>query len=331
MTAQKTTTDRTTIDVHLGPDDLRAAMREEVHTGLTASPRTLPPKYFYDARGSELFVEITRLPEYYPTGAEAAILRERADEIAQAAGADVLVELGSGASEKTRLLLDAMAPGLRRYVPFDVSADALREAMDALAAEYPGLDQHGVVGDFDHHLGEIPTGGTRLVAFLGSTIGNLDPDERHDFFTRLRGGLVAGDSLLLGADLVKDPARLVAAYDDAAGVTAEFNRNVLHVLDRELGGDFDADAFEHRAVWDAEHERIEMRLRATRPMRVHLTALELSLDFAEGEEIRTEISTKFRMEGVMRELRAAGFEPAGTWTDPDGDFALCLAQVSMPR
>lgn len=321
--------DRTmTIDVHLSPGDLREAMRRDVRDGLGSRPRTLPPKYFYDARGSELFVDITRLPEYYPTRAEAAILRARADDIAAASGADVLVELGSGASEKTRLLLDALnrTGGLRRYVPFDVSADALREAMDALAGDYPHIDLHGVVGDFDHHLGRLPAGGRRLVAFLGSTIGNLDRQERHEFLRRLRAGLGPQDSLLLGTDLVKDRTRLVAAYDDAAGVTAEFNRNVLHVLVRELGADVDPEAFAHVAVWNEETEHIEMRLRARRDLRLRIAELDLDVPFDEGEDILTEISAKFRPEGVREELAAAGFEVTGFWTDDAGDFALVLAR-----
>lgn len=321
--------DAPVLDVHLTPDDLRATMRDDVRAGLSAHPRTLPPKYFYDARGSELFVEITHLPEYYPTRAEAAILRDRAGDIARAAGADTLVELGSGASEKTRLLLDAMTAesGLRRYVPFDVSVDALREAMDAIGADYPGLRQHGVVGDFDRHLGEIPGGGIRLVAFLGSTIGNLDPARRRDFLRRLRAGMGSADTLLIGADLVKDPRRLLAAYDDRAGVTAEFDRNVLRVLNRELGADFDVEAFTHRAVWDAEEERIEMRLRADRAMSVRVAGLALDVAFAEGDEICTEISTKFRLDGVRAELAEAGFEPVHAWTDDDGDVALVLARA----
>ncbi|WP_052465853.1 L-histidine N(alpha)-methyltransferase [Mobilicoccus massiliensis] len=321
--------DRTmTIDVHLSPGDLREAMRRDVRDGLGSRPRTLPPKYFYDARGSELFVDITRLPEYYPTRAEAGILRARADDIAAASGADVLVELGSGASEKTRLILDALdrTGGLRRYVPFDVSADALREAMDALAGDYPQIDLHGVVGDFDHHLGLLPDGGRRLVAFLGSTIGNLDRQERHAFLRRLRDGLGPQDSLLLGTDLVKAPARLVAAYDDAAGVTAEFNRNVLHVLVRELDADVDPEAFAHVAVWNEGTEHIEMRLRARRDLRLRIAELDLDVPFDEGEDILTEISAKFRPEGVREELAAAGFEVTGFWTDDAGDFALVLAR-----
>ena len=249
------TDSRCRIDVHLAPDWLRSALRADVAEGLTASPKELPPKWFYDERGSELFDEITRLPEYYPTRCERAILTERAPEIAALSGADTLVELGSGTSEKTRLLLDACVAGggrgrLRRFIPFDVSEATLRQAATAVAGEYPTVDVHAVCGDFDHHLGTIPRGGRRLVAFLGGTIGNLDPKQRAEFLAALSANLAPGDGLLLGTDLVKDPARLVAAYDDAAGVTAAFNRNVLAVVNRELDADFDVDRFGHVARWD---------------------------------------------------------------------------------
>lgn len=327
MANTRTTTP--TINVHLRAEDLRATMRRDVRNGLTTSPKSLPSKYFYDARGSALFVDITRLPEYYPTRAEASILARYAPEIVAAAGADTLVELGSGASEKTRLLLDAMSErgGLHRYVPFDVSVDALTEAMESLGTDYPGLALHGVVGDFEHHLGTLPGGGVRMVAFLGSTIGNLDPAGRAAFLADLRGGLVAGDTLLLGTDLVKDPARLVAAYDDAAGMTAEFNRNVLHVVRRELGADIDPEAFDHVALWDPTAEWIEMRLRARTPVRCVIEDLGLDVRFASGEELRTEISAKFRLGGVRAELGAAGLTTIGQWTDPAGDFTLTLGRV----
>ncbi|MGY1605072.1 L-histidine N(alpha)-methyltransferase [Geodermatophilus sp. SYSU D00815] len=312
---------------HLGPDDAAAALRADVLTGLTATPKSLPPRWFYDERGSELFDAITRLPEYYPTRAERAILEARAGEIAAASGADLLVELGSGTSEKTRLLLTALraAGTLRRFVPFDVDPSVLQAAGAALAGEYPGLELEGVVGDFTRHLGELPRSGRRTVAFLGSTIGNLEPAERAAFLAELAGTLHPGDSFLLGTDLVKDPARLVRAYDDAAGVTAEFNRNVLAVLDRELKADFDPDAFAHVALWDAEHEWIEMRLRSLREQVVTVAELELEVPFAAGEELRTEISAKFRREGVERELAAAGLRTTHWWTDPAGDFGLSLS------
>jgi L-histidine N-alpha-methyltransferase len=313
---------------HLGPDDAAEALRADALAGLTATPKELPPRWFYDERGSELFDRITRLPEYYPTRTERAILTARAGEIAAAAGADVLVELGSGTSEKTRLLLTAMreAGTLRRFVPFDVDPSVLRLAGDALAEEYPGLEVDGVVGDFTRHLGELATDGRRMVAFLGSTIGNLAPAERAAFLADLAATLQPGDSFLLGTDLVKDEGRLVRAYDDAEGVTADFNRNVLLVLNRELKADFDPEAFAHVAVWDTEHEWIEMRLRSVRDQQVNVAALDLGVPFAAGEEMRTEISAKFRREGVERELAAAGLVMTRWWTDPAGDFGLSLAQ-----
>src|SRR3954453_4904744 len=284
------------IDVHLGADELTAALRTEAASGLGADPKQLSPKWFYDDRGSQLFDAITRLPEYYPTRCERAILEARGTEIAERPDAPTPVELGSGTSEKTRLLLDALHHHgtLERFVPFDVSEQTLRDAAAAVASEYAGVRVHAVVGDFEHHLGELPRGGTRLVAFLGSTIGNLAPGPRARFLAGLAAALAPGDALLLGTDLVKDVDRLVAAYDDAAGVTAAFNRNVLSVIDRELDADFDPEAFDHVAVWDADSEWIEMRLRARREQTVHVRALGLDIGFAAGEELRTEISAKFR-------------------------------------
>jgi L-histidine N-alpha-methyltransferase len=318
-----------TIDVHLGPDDLAAALRADARSGLTSTPKELPPKYFYDERGSQLFDEITRLPEYYPTRRERAILTARAGEIAALSGAGTLVELGSGTSEKTRLLLDALAGAgtLRRFAPFDVSESTLRAAADAILTEYPGIDVAGVVGDFEHHLGCLPHGGRRMIAFLGGTIGNLIPPKREDLLGTIATGMEPGDTFLLGTDLVKDEARLVAAYDDAAGVTAEFNRNVLHVLNRELDADFAPDRFAHVAVWDRDNEWIEMRLRSVGDQRVTVGGLGLTVDFADGEEMRTEISAKFRRTGVETELAKAGLELVCWWTDPDGDFALSLART----
>jgi L-histidine N-alpha-methyltransferase len=322
------TDDRFTIDVHLGPADMRTSLRNDARRGLTSSPKTLPPKWFYDERGSQLFDDITRLPEYYPTRREREILDSYAGEIARAAGADTLVELGSGTSTKTRLLLDALrdAGTLRRFMPFDVSEPTLRAAGAAIAEAYPGIEVHGVVGDFEHHLSLLPTEGrARLVAFFGGTIGNLVPAERAKFLSELAGLLRPGDALLLGTDLVKDTGRLVAAYDDAAGVTAEFNRNVLAVLNRELGASFDLASFDHVALWDAAEEWIEMRLRSRVAQDVAVPGLEMSVHFDQGEELRTEISAKFRKEGVAAELAAAGLELACWWTDAAGDFALSLA------
>lgn len=316
------------LDRHLGPDAMREALEADVRAGLTASPKTLPPKWFYDERGSVLFDEITRVPEYYPFGCEREILAAHAADIARMSGADTLVELGSGTSEKSRLLLDALrdAGTLRRIVPFDVDETILTMAGKQLEDEYPDVEVHAVVGDFTQHLPLLPTGGRRLVAFLGGTIGNLLPAERAQFLSDLAGTLASGDTLLIGTDLVKDPARLVAAYDDAAGVTAAFNRNVLQVLDRELDGDIDVDAFEHRSVWDAEQEWIEMRLVSTRAQVVRLAALDLEVAFEEGEQMRTEISAKFREQRVRDELAAAGLTMTQWWTDGAGDFGVSLSQ-----
>ncbi|PRX61896.1 L-histidine N-alpha-methyltransferase [Nonomuraea fuscirosea] len=314
---------------HLDRDYLRQALEHDVTSGLTSSPKWLPPKWFYDATGSELFSRITRLPEYYPTRRELAILRARSAEIVAACGADTLVELGSGTSEKTVLLLDALAAAgrLRGYTPVDVDAVTLEAAARRVAGRFPGVDVRAVCADFEHHLALLPREGRRMVAFLGGTIGNLEPAARAVFLKELRATMRPGDTFLLGADLVKDPGRLVAAYDDAAGVTAEFNRNVLRVINRELNADFQPEAFEHVAVFDERHEWIEMRLRATRAMRVRVDALGLAVSFEEGEEMRTEISAKFRPEGLRAELAAAGFRIGRRYTDPAGDFTLVLAEA----
>jgi len=313
----------------LPPDFLGEALRTDARRGLTSDPKWLPPKWFYDEHGSVLFEEITRLPEYYPTRAEREILETRADEIAADSDATALVELGSGSSEKSRVLLDAMRrhDTLERYVPVDVSESALAEAAEALRAEYPGLAVHALVADFEHQLGQLPAGDRRMVAFLGGTIGNLVPADRAVFLADLRRTLVPGDTLLLGTDLVKSPDVLVPAYDDAAGVTAAFNKNVLAVLNRELKADFDLDAFDHVARWDAEHEWIEMRLRSRRAQNVYVAGLDLDVHFADGEEMRTEVSAKFQREGVTAELEVAGFALSDWWTDSDGRFALSLSTV----
>ncbi len=313
--------------VGLGPGDLRADMRREVAEGLLASPKTLPSKYFYDEEGSALFDAITRLPEYYPTRTERGILVARADEIAALSGADTLIELGSGTSEKTRLLLDAFhrRGALRRFVPFDVDETTLRAAAGAVASEYPGVGVHAVVGDFERHLGLLPAGGRRMIAFLGSTIGNLTPEQRAVFLAEIVAGLEPGDTFLLGTDLVKDTGRLEAAYDDAAGVTAAFNRNVLHRLNRELDADFVPEAFEHVARFDTEREWIEMRLRSSADQVVTVGGLGLTVTFGAGEEMRTEISAKFRPDGLAGELTVAGLRLLQLWTDPAGDLALSLS------
>ena len=314
---------------HLAPDAAREALRADALAGLTATPESLPPRWFYDERGSELFDEITRLPEYYPTRAERAVLEARAGEVAAASAADVLVELGSGTSEKTRLLLSALreAGTLRTFLPVDVDPSVLHSAGAALVADYPGLEVRGVVADIERHLSSVPHAGRRLVAFLGSTIGNFEPGPRAAFLSSVADMLEPEDAFLLGTDLVKDPARLVAAYDDPQGVTAAFNRNVLAVINRELKADFDLDAFAHVVRWDVRNEWIEMRLRSLRAHTVAVAGLDLRVPFATGEEMRTEISAKFRRDGLSAELAAAGFALRDWWTDPQGWFAVSLAQA----
>jgi L-histidine N-alpha-methyltransferase len=316
-------------DVHLIPYDSERSLQRDARVGLTSEPKWLQPKWFYDARGSELFEQITRLREYYPTRAERSILQAHGGEIAARTGARTLVELGSGSSEKTRFLLDALeAEGsLNHYVPLDVSETALREAVAAIHHDYPLLAIHGVVADFTQHLSRIPGQTPRLVVFLGGTIGNFLPDERAIFLGQLRQTLFTGEWLLLGTDLVKHPDELISAYDDSNGVTAEFNRNVLTVLNRELGADFDLENYEHVAIWDPENEWIEMRLRAAVAAKVSLSELSLDVVMQSGEEIRTEISAKFRREGVEEELAKAGFDMDSWWTDPKGRFALSLARA----
>ncbi|MBF6075758.1 L-histidine N(alpha)-methyltransferase [Nocardia beijingensis] len=316
-----------TLDIHLTEDDLNTALRSDAELGLTANPKWLPPKWFYDAKGSELFERITELPEYYPTRTERALLERVVDEIADAAQAEVLVELGAGSAAKTRLLLTALSARgpLKKYVPQDVSFAALRAAADQVAVEFPGLGVHGVVSDFTDSLDNLPRGGRRMIAFLGGTIGNLVPAERAEFLARIHDVLEPGEQLLLGAGLVTDPAVLVPAYDDAAGVTAEFNRNVLHVLNARLRADFAPERFRHVAVWDAEREWIEMRLEAGEDMTVTVGELGLTVRFGRGEQMRTEISAKFRVDGLASELAAAGFATGHVWTDPDDRFALLLA------
>jgi L-histidine N-alpha-methyltransferase len=315
------------MEIHLDPGALHNQLARDVRAGLTATPKTLPPKYFYDARGSELFDEITRLPEYYPTRAERAILLAHADEIAAETRAQTLVELGSGTSEKTRLLLGALcdAGTLRRFVPFDVDPAVLKDASAAVAADFPGVEVEPVVGDFEQHLALLPVAPRRAIAFLGSTIGNLDPDQRARFLRAIRGVLRPGEAFLLGVDLVKPPERLVPAYDDAAGVTAAFNKNVLAVVNRDLDADFVPDQFDHVAIWDGDREWIEMRLRSRLDQFVHIRALDLTVHFARGEDLRTEISAKFRRAGLERELADARLTLTGWWTDPGGDFALTLS------
>ncbi|MEO6143101.1 MAG: L-histidine N(alpha)-methyltransferase [Dermatophilaceae bacterium] len=317
------------VDVYITPDHAERSLRRDALVGLTSNPRWLPPKWFYDARGSDLFEEITRLPEYYPTRSESSILSAHAADIARLTGAHTLVELGSGSSEKTRVLLDALRDegSLAQYVPLDVSESALRDAVKAIHEDYPMLAIRGVVADFTEHLDRIPGQTPRLVAFLGGTIGNLLPHERAVFLRELHKTLATGDWILLGTDLVKGPDVLVPAYDDAGGVTADFNRNVLAVLNREMGANFDLANYEHVAIWDARNEWIEMRLRAVAAAEVTLPELALDIVLEAGEEIRTEISAKFRREGLERELANAGYSLDFWWTDPKGLFALSLARA----
>jgi L-histidine N-alpha-methyltransferase len=323
--------DQVVVHTYLGPSDERS-LADDVLDGLTKPFKELPPKHFYDARGAELFDRICELPEYYPARAERAILEERSAEIAALTGAGELVELGSGTAAKTRLLLSALYDGgtLRRYVPIDVTERMVRACAEALVTEYPGLAVHGIVGDFERHLSHVPAPeAPRIIAFLGGTIGNFTPGSRRRFLRGLAKLLRPGqDFLLLGTDLVKDPGVLEAAYDDDAGVTADFNRNVLRVVNRELGADFDVDAFEHVAFFDHEREWIEMRLRAQRRMTVRIAALDLEIEFAAREELRTEISAKFTRERLSGDLAAAGLELVDVLTDPDERFALSL---SAPR
>ncbi len=315
------------VDVFLSAAELRRALEDDVRRGLSSVPKSIPPLWFYDEAGSRLFEEITRLDEYYPTRAERRLLETHARDIARLARADTLVELGAGACDKTRLVLDAMAAvgPLRSYVPLDVSDEFLRQAAAGLLEDYEGLQVHAVVGDFRRHLACIPTGGRRLVAFLGGTIGNLVPPERHLFLSELAGTMDKEDRLLIGADLVKDPRTIVAAYDDRSGVTAAFNRNVLCVINSELDADFVPESFEHVALWNDERQWIEMRLRSEGAQRVSVRALGLEVDFDPGEELLTEISAKFTPEGLATELGRAGFGLDATWGLIEGEFALALA------
>jgi L-histidine N-alpha-methyltransferase len=321
------------IDVHLDAD-AAATMARDVRAGLCSYPKELAPKYFYDERGSQLFEQITELPEYYPTRAEREILSQRAAEILSAAGGPgTLVELGSGSAAKTRHLLSAMrdAGALETYVPVDISEEITHQTAALLVDEYPGLTVRGLVCDFEQHLERIPAGAgdARLIAFLGGTVGNLYPRQRHAFLERIGALLGPGDHLLLGTDLIKGADRLEAAYDDAAGVTAEFNKNVLEVLNRELGADFDLDAFEHVARYDAEAERMDIRLRSLADQEVRVDGLDLEISFAAGEEMRTEISTKFTRERLESVYAGAGLELRGWFTDAAGDYALSLARKAV--
>ena len=316
------------IAVRLTPADLESALAADVRRGLASTPRRIPPRWLYDQVGSELFEQITEIPEYYPTRAETAILQTYAGEIAERCGAKTLIELGPGSSDKTHALIDALLEvgTLQGYVGFDVAETALKQALLALKAAYPGIQVSGVVGDFTSDLDLLPADNGRLVALMGGTIGNLDPHERSVFLSAVASRLQPGEGLLLGVDLVKDPARLLAAYDDPEGVTAEFEKNVLAVLNRALGADFDLDRFDYVARWDPSAHEVHMAVRARSPQRVHVPGVGLTLDIAEGEEIHTESSYKFLRESIVAELDAAGFVSMGWWTDPCADFAVVLAQ-----
>jgi L-histidine N-alpha-methyltransferase len=315
------------IDVRIPPAAERT-LREDVLDGLTRPFKEIPPKHFYDARGSELFEQICELPEYYPTRTERAILEQYAPAIAARTEAAELVELGAGYATKTRLLIDAM--DLERFIPVDVSETTVRECARQLVGEYPGLSVHGLVGDFERHLVHLPEpAGTRVVAFLGGTIGNFPPGSRRRFLRTIARTLGDDGWLLLGTDLVKDPRILEAAYDDAAGVTAEFNLNVLHVMNRELGADFDVEGFDHVAFWDADREWIEMRLRSRHRQTVRFPDLDLTVHFEQREEMRTEISAKFTPTRIRGDFAAAGLELVEIFTDEDDLFALSLARPAI--
>jgi L-histidine Nalpha-methyltransferase len=318
------------IDSHLDGTQERS-LADDVLDGLTRPFKELPPKHFYDARGADLFDQICELPEYYPTRTERAILEEQAQELAALTGAVELVELGSGTAAKTRVLLDALSEAgtLERYIPVDVTESMVRDCAEALTSEYPGLRVHGVIGDFERHLEHVPAAiGPRIVAFLGGTIGNFPPGSRRRVLRKISGLLGPQDYLLMGTDLVKDPRVLEAAYDDSQGVTAEFNRNVLLVLNRELRADFDPEDFDHVALFDEQNEWIEMRLRARREHTTLVRDLDLPVHFDEGEELRTEISAKFTPERLQGDLAAAGLELVRWLTDPEERFALSLSRIA---
>jgi L-histidine Nalpha-methyltransferase len=322
--------DQIQIDVDLPEDGFWAGMAEDVREGLSSPFKEIPPKYFYDERGSELFERITELPEYYPTRAERTILESGAAEIVAAASPTTLIELGSGAASKTRILLNAMrdAGSLETYVPVDISEEITRRVAEELVDEYEGLRVHGVVADYETHLERIPREEGGLIAFLGGTIGNFRPGPRRSFLARIATLMYPGDSFLLGTDLVKDRELLEAAYNDSAGVTAEFNKNVLHVLNRELDADFDPDRFEHVAFWDADNQWIDIRLRSLAEQFSDVPALDMRVHFARNEEMRTEISTKFTRQRLEASYADAGLELVEWWTDPDQLFALSLARTA---
>jgi L-histidine N-alpha-methyltransferase len=323
----------TAIEVRLTSEALREQLRRDVSAGLSAEHKSIPSAWFYDELGSHLFDEITRLEEYYQTRTERSLLARHAAEIVALSGARSLVELGSGTCEKTRVLLDQMERNsqLDSIVPIDISVEMLERSVEELGREYPSANVRGLASDFDSALEALPDVPGRLVAFLGGTIGNFSSSGRSVLFKNLSDQLRDGEWFLLGCDLVKDPARLVAAYDDAQGVTAAFNKNILSVINRELRADFDLDAFAHVAIWNPEEKWIEMRLRSLVDQTVTVRDLELKVDLSDGEEILTEISAKFSLDGIEAELFGSGFEVMEQWTDPQHDFALALARQTREK
>ena len=310
-------------EVEAAPQRLLADLK----AGLAQQQKSIPPKWFYDDLGSKLFEDITRLPEYYPTEAERGILIANAPAMVAATGSNTLVELGAGISDKTTALIDAMTEAngqLPWYVPFDISADAIVTGAERLEARYPGINIHGITGDFDHHLGHIGGEGRRMIALLGGTIGNYPPEPRNELLQTIATTMKPEDSFLLGTDLVKDPARLVAAYDDSAGVTAEFNRNVINVIASTLDLDVSVEQFAHRAIWNPVEEWIEVYLDALEEVRFDLDGDEILIE--NGEAILTEISAKFTMPRLEQDLTDAGLTLLDSWTD--GDFMVSLSTRS---
>lgn len=316
-----------TLALHDVGVDHRRVLIEDVRRGLSDSPKHLPSRYFYDERGCELFDAITRLPEYYLTRAEESLLRRHADDIVQATQPASLVEIGAGSCRKSSLVIDAA----RRlgyghdFVPFDISEEVVRAAAGDLVSRFPGLHVYGMVGDFEKHLAAIPRLGRQLVLFLGSTIGNLEPDERILFLSQVRALLEPEDAFLLGVDLVKDVEVLHAAYNDTQGVTAAFNRNLLLFLNRELGADFQPEYFDHVAYYDEDRQRVELHLKSSRHQLVHVPAANLAVTFEAGECLHTEISTKFTVATANDSLKAAGLRLERWYTDPEERFGMALA------
>jgi L-histidine N-alpha-methyltransferase len=311
--------------------EFTSRMANEVRAGLQTRPLPeLPSKYFYDDRGSALFDEITRQPEYYQTRTEEAILETVAEEIVSTVRPHELCELGSGVGRKVRLILDAMKRHglLERCVFLDISEGFLVDSSHQLDEDYPDLEVHGIVGDFLEDLPSLGPGGGRLALFLAGTMGNLQPRRVPPFLRALARQLAPGDALLLGLDLVKDERRLHAAYNDAAGVTAEFNRNILRVVNAHLCADFEAEAFEHMAFYDRENAWIEMRLRATRDMQVSIPGAALKMAFRRGDEVRTELSCKYTRPSLEAILDGTGLRIEGWYTDPEELFVSALLRRS---